>query len=119
MKTFESYYDFLTQLENETGYQTYDQRTDSSGVETPYIVVQRLSSNNILADNKILVKRDQLSINLHTYQENHSSTGEKMIAEKKLEDFLGNCGYIFEKEDDWLDDINLYRISYEVEIAYD
>ena len=41
-----------------------------------------------------------------------------MIAEKKLEDFLENCGYIFEKEDDWLDDINLYKISYEVEIAY-
>ena len=42
-----------------------------------------------------------------------------MTAEKKLEDFLENGGYIFEKEDDWLDDINLYRISYEVEIAYD
>lgn len=119
MKKFNSYYDFLTQLENETGYQTYDQRTDSSGVNTPYIVVQRLSNDNYLADNKVLVKRDQLSVNLHTYQENHSSEGEKMTAEKKLEEFLEICGYLFDKDDDWLDDINLYKISYGVEIIYE
>lgn len=119
MVKFKNYYDFLTNLEETTGFQTYDQRTDATGVKTPYIVVQRLSNNNYLADNKVLVKRDQLSVNLHTYQQNHSSTGEKVDAEEKIESYLETCGYLFDRDDDWLDDINLYKISYGVEVVYE
>lgn len=118
MKTFESYYAFLMDMENETGYQVYDQRTDKDGVHTPYIVCQRITNNDFYADNKRYLKRDQISVILHTYQANHTLTGEKVEAEKKIEDYLDKCGVLFDRDDDWLDDIQLYAISYGIEIVY-
>nr|WP_297936269.1 hypothetical protein [uncultured Lachnoclostridium sp.] len=119
MKKFESYEYFLKDLEENTGYQVYDQRTDAHGVKTPYIVCQRVSNNDFHADNGILLKKDQISVNLHTFQKNYSLNGEKVKAEKKLETYLSECGSLFDRDEDWLDDINLYRISYGLEICYD
>lgn len=119
MKTFRSYERFLDDLEDYTGYQVYDQRTESTGVKTPYIVCQRISSDDFAADNRRYKKRDQVAINLHTYQPNRSTNGEKVEAEHKIEAFLEDSGVVFDREDQWIDDIELYRITYGVEIMYD
>lgn len=116
---FEDYQDFLEKLEEATGYQVYDQRTDATGVKTPYIVCLRLGNEDFLADNKRWLKRDNININLHTYQANHEKEGERTTAENKVETYLEECGYIFDTDFDWLDDINLHRSTYSIEVAYE
>lgn len=119
MKKFNSYEAFLDDLEEKTGYQVFDQRTDANGVKTPYIVAQRISNDDILADNQCLLKRDQIALNLHAYQKNRDSNGEKVKAEKKIEDYLMSVGSIFDRDDDWLDNIQLYVITYGFEVMYE
>lgn len=119
MIKFESYEDFLNKLEENTGCQVYDERTDSTGVEAPYIVCQRMSNNDFLADNTRWMKRDSIVINLHTYQENHIVKGQRHQTEVVVETYLDNCGFIFDRDTDWLEDIDLYRTIYGIEVWYE
>ena len=116
MKKFDSYETFCRELENATGYQVYDERTSSTGVKTPYIVCQRINSVDLFADNKPFIRRDNVAVNLHAFQKNKSVNGEKKKAEKKVESFLNDSGYIFDKDTDWLEEIELYKVTYGVEI---
>ena len=40
----------------------------------------------------------------------------KKKAEIKVEAFLNDSGYIFDKDTDWLEEIELYKVTYGVEI---
>lgn len=119
MIKFKSYEDFLDKLEMYTGCQVYDQRTDATGVETPYIVCQRLGNEDIMADNMRWIKRDNVAVNLHTYQANHVLTGERAETESKVENYLESIGLVFDKDFDWLDEIELHRTTYGVEVWYE
>lgn len=119
MHKYADYETFLQELETETGYQVYDERTASSGVKTPYIVCQRINSENFLADNTRWLKRDNIQVNLHTFQRVHTSGGEKKKAEIKVESYLENQGYIFDTDTDWLENEELFVTTYGVQIWYE
>ena len=119
MKKFKSYEAFLDDLEKSTGYQVYDERTDSSGVKTPYIVCGRVTSNDIVTDNIILIEKDIVDVLLFTVQSNHVIKGQRTKAEAKLKEYLKGIGVIYDTDYDWLENAGLHKSSYTVEVWYE
>lgn len=119
MKKFKSYELFLDELEKATGYQVYDSRTDSTGVKTPYIVCGRIKNDDVKADNIIWLRRDMIDVLLFTIQSNHVKSGQRTKAEKKLEEYLSSCGFIWDKDTDWLEKAGLHQTSYSIEVWYE
>ena len=119
MKKFKSYEAFLDDLEKSTGYQVYDERTDSSGVKTPYIVCGRLKDNNIVADNTVLVAKDIVDVLLFTVQSNHVIKGQRAKAEAKVKEYLKGIGSIYDTDYDWIENASLHKSSYTVEVWYE
>lgn len=119
MKKYKSYEHFLKDLEDATGYQVYDERTDSEGVKTPYIVCGRITNQDFLADNTIYLKRDMVNVLLFTVQSNHVKSGQRTKAEKKVEEYLSANGYLWDRDSDWLENAELHQTTYGIEVWYE
>lgn len=119
MRKFDSYYAFLEALEEETGFQVYDERTDEDDVVAPYIVCLNDGSDDVKADNIRYKKKDDIEVILHSFQTaRHPITREREMACRKLEDFLDASGIPYYITPSFLKEYDLYADQYSVQVLY-
>ena len=75
----------------------------------PYITYLSAYSSNLMADNKIYKKIDNLQIELYTNKKD-------LTAEKKLEDILDNNDIAYDSTETWIDTEKLFQKIYEISI---
>ena len=75
----------------------------------PYLTYLSAYSSNLMADNKIYKKIDNLQIELYTNKKD-------LIAEKKLEDLLDANEIAYETTETWIDTEKLFQKIYEISI---
>lgn len=119
MKLYESYADFLQDLET-GGFegQVYDGRTTRTGVKTPYIVCINEYSRDYWADNARHVQSDDLTVMLLSFQDAKGKTSQRDKAKEKLEAFFTDRGVPFSSSETYLDEAELWQDRYDVRIFY-
>ena len=75
----------------------------------PYITYLSAYSSNLMADNKVYKKIDNLQIELYTIKKD-------LVAEKKLEDILDTNEIAYESTETWIDTEKLFQKIYEISI---
>ena len=75
----------------------------------PYITYLSAYSSNLMADNKVYKKIDNLQIELYTIKKD-------LVAEKKLEDLLDTNDIAYETTETWVDTEKLFQKIYEISI---
>ena len=75
----------------------------------PYITYLSAYSSNLMADNKVYKKIDNLQIELYTIKKD-------LVAEKKLEDLLDTNDIAYETTETWIDTEKLFQKIYEISI---
>lgn len=124
MLFYDTWNDFLNELEEGTGIKVYDMRTSSKDVEIPYIVCGRVQSNNTYAENKIWFTQCTVDILLFTYspvygkeQKEPVWTEDTYVAEKKVQDFLESKGINFESDYEWMMNEQLIQTHYQISLV--
>lgn len=75
----------------------------------PYIVYFFTDSDNISADNKVAVRRNNYRVELYTDKKD-------LLAESTLETVLDNASFFYNKQEVYIDTESMFQIIYEVEI---
>ena len=75
----------------------------------PYITYLTAYSSNLMADNKVYKKIDNLQIELYTNKKD-------LTTEKKLEDILDNNDIAYDSTETWIDTEKLFQKIYEISI---
>lgn len=75
----------------------------------PYIVYLVVNSDNIGADDKVLLKQNVVHVELYTQYKDAQ-------LEQKLEDALDNASIFYEKTELYIQDEKMFEILYEIEI---
>lgn len=120
MRKFKNYEDFILKLQSELGIQVYDERTDKTGVKTPYIVCSRLQDSSIRADNIRFTRIDTIEAVLFSYQKNGVASGERSKAEAKISDWIEkNAVTIFDFDSAWQEEIQLHMSVFSFGVAYE
>lgn len=75
----------------------------------PYIAYLSAYSSNLIADNKVYKKINNLQIELYT-------TKKDLVAEKKIEDLLDANEIAYESTETWIDTEKLFQKLYEMRL---
>lgn len=100
----------IEQALKETGIPfRYHHFKENEAVAPPFICYLFKRSDNFNADGKVYKKIDVVDIELYT--------DEKDIeAEKKIEDVLDAHGFVYEKDEVWIESEELFEVIYEMEV---
>ena len=102
-------YTTLKSIEGFSNKVAYRQFPEKSAPKLPFIVYYVTSSDNETADNKVYLKRQNVTIEL--YSQNKDVASENLI-EKALDD----ASIPWEKYEEYIDSEHMYQISYEITI---
>ena len=90
-------------------YSHFTATTNNPLPTPPYITYLSAYSSNLMADNKVYKKIDNLQIELYTIKKD-------LVAEKKLEDILDTNEIAYESTETWIDTEKLFQKIYEISI---
>ena len=77
--------------------------------DLPYICLLATQTNNFMADNKVYKVIQGVDIELYTREKNET-------LESEIETALNNNNIPWEKYEDYIEDENVYQITYESEV---
>lgn len=75
----------------------------------PFICVVCTQTNNFKADNKVYHVLQDMDIELYSKQKDTTSEG-------LIEEALNQKNIVWEKYEEWIDDEEVYQITYEIEV---
>jgi len=107
--TLSDIYTILKATGYPVSYSHFTATTNSPLPTPPYITYLSVYSSNLMADNKVYKKIDNLQIELYTVKKD-------LTAEKKLEDLLDTNEIAYESTEEWIDSEKLFQKIYEVRL---
>ena len=90
-------------------YSHFTATTNNPLPTPPYITYLTAYSSNLMADNKVYKKIDNLQIELYTNKKD-------LTTEKKLEDILDNNDIAYDSTETWIDTEKLFQKIYEIRL---
>lgn len=107
--TLADLYTMLNSIEGFTGKVAYRAFPKGHAPKLPYICYLATQTNNFGADNKVYMVIQNVDIELYTVNKDPAS-------EALVESALNSNNIVWEKYEDYLDDEQIYMITYEISI---
>ena len=107
--TLSDIYNILTSIsgfENKVAYRAYKK---GQAPPLPYICYMATQTNNFKADNQVYAVVQGVDIELYTKKKDE-------VSEMLIESVLNSHNIVWQKYEDYIDDENVYMITYEVEV---
>lgn len=96
----------ITGFENKVAYRAFPK---NQAPKLPYICYLATQTNNFKADNKVYEVVQGIDVELYTRTKSPET-------EALIESALDENGIVWEKYEDYIDDENVYMITYEMEV---
>ena len=101
----------ISQMIDSMGFDyNYYQFPEKEAPEPPYILFYYPSSNNFAADGKVYTKITQLNIEFYSAEKDFDG-------EAAIETVLDEYGFIYEKEEQYIEQEKMYEILYTMEVT--
>ena len=96
----------ITEFKDKVAYRAFPV---GKAPQLPFICILATNTNNFKADNKVYKVIQGVDIELYSKLKDEAS-------ESLIESVLNSNNIVWEKYEDWIDDEEVYQITYEVEV---